>query len=378
MVIDINGYFAPAGAGGLSLYTLTPCRLLDTRQGGAQPFSGTLNVNVTAFGCSVPTTAQAYVFNATVVPPSSLGYLTLWPEGAPLPVVSTLNALDGSITSNMAIVPTSNGSISAFAAAPTQLILDISGYFAPSSIPPGAFATTGSMTTPRRYHAATLLPNGTVLVVGGTGGAGATGTLSSAEIYNPATNTFSATGSMTTARAEPVSTLLADGTVMVAGGFASDGTGLNSAEIYNPATGIFTPIATGFYSEFVSTLTLLPNGKVLGTGAGGAIGEVYNPATGTFSATGNLLAPSLQFDTATLLPNGTVLVAGGDDLSPDLVGGGPGTLASAEIYNPATGSFTATGSMTTPREADTATLLPNGKVLLVGGDESGTAELYQP
>jgi hypothetical protein len=132
MVIDVNGYFAPAGSGGLSLYTLTPCRVPDTRQGGVQPFSGALNVNVTgASNCGVPLTAQAYVFNATVVPPSSLGYLTLWPEGASQPLVSTLNALDGSITSNMAIVPTSNGSISAFASNPTHLILDISGYFGP-------------------------------------------------------------------------------------------------------------------------------------------------------------------------------------------------------------------------------------------------------
>jgi hypothetical protein len=135
MVIDVNGYFAPAGTGGLSLYTLTPCRVLDTRQGGAQPFSGALNVNVTAFGCSVPAGAQSYVFNATVVPSGTLGYLTLWAQGAAQPVVSTLNAIDGSVTSNMAIVPTTSGPISAYATYPTQLLLDISGYFAPSNQP---------------------------------------------------------------------------------------------------------------------------------------------------------------------------------------------------------------------------------------------------
>jgi hypothetical protein len=133
LAIDIDGYFATPGMGGISLYALAPCRVLDTRQGGAQPFSGILNVNVTGFGCSVPTTAQAFVFNATVVPPGALGYLTLWPQGAAQPLVSTLNALDGSITSNMAIVPTTNGSTSAFASNPAQLILDISGYFAPST-----------------------------------------------------------------------------------------------------------------------------------------------------------------------------------------------------------------------------------------------------
>jgi hypothetical protein len=130
MVIDINGYFAPPGPGGLSLYTLTPCRALDSRQNGG-PFSGVLDVNVTASGCGAPGSALAYVFNATVVPPGSLGFLTLWPEGAAQPLVSTLNAIDGSLTSNLAIVPAAAGAVSAFASNPTQLILDTSGYFAP-------------------------------------------------------------------------------------------------------------------------------------------------------------------------------------------------------------------------------------------------------
>jgi hypothetical protein len=130
MVIDINGYFAPPGAGGLSLYTLSPCRVLDTRQTPG-PLTGTLGVNVAGNACDAPTTAQAYVFNATVVPPSPLGYLTLWPEGSVQPLVSTLNAIDGSLTSNMAVVPAASGAVNAFASNPTQLILDISGYFAP-------------------------------------------------------------------------------------------------------------------------------------------------------------------------------------------------------------------------------------------------------
>jgi hypothetical protein len=88
-------------------------------------------VNVTGSGCGVPTSAQAYVFNATVVPPGALGYLTLWPQGTTQSLVSALNALDGSITSNMAIVPAASGSVSAYASNPTQLLLDISGYFAP-------------------------------------------------------------------------------------------------------------------------------------------------------------------------------------------------------------------------------------------------------
>ena len=132
LVIDINGYFAPAGQNGLSLYPVVPCRVLDTRTvGNGQPFSGELTVDVLYSGCT-PSTAQAYVFNATVVPPGPLGFLTLWPDGSGQPGVSTLNAADGAVTSNMAIVPAGNqGKIDAFASDLTQLILDISSYFAP-------------------------------------------------------------------------------------------------------------------------------------------------------------------------------------------------------------------------------------------------------
>jgi hypothetical protein len=130
VVIDVNGYFAAPGAGGLSLYATTPCRVLDTRN-GTGAFSGVLSVNIESSTCAPPSTAQAYVVNATVVPSGTLGYLTLWPAGQTQPQVSTLNAYDGVISSNMAIVPTLNGSINAFAANPTQLILDLFGYYAP-------------------------------------------------------------------------------------------------------------------------------------------------------------------------------------------------------------------------------------------------------
>jgi len=130
LVIDTNGYFATPGAGGLSLYNLAPCRVLDTRLSGAAPFSGIREVVVNGT-CGIPSTARAYVFNATVVPPGKLGYLSLWPQGEPQPVAATLNAVDGVITSNMAIVPAANGAIDAYASDPTHLILDIFGYFAP-------------------------------------------------------------------------------------------------------------------------------------------------------------------------------------------------------------------------------------------------------
>ena len=130
LLVDVNGYFAAPGTGGFSMYPVAPCRVLDTRQSGGS-FVGEKTVNVVGSACAPPSNAAAYIFNATVVPPGPMLYLSLWPDGEQQPVVSTLNAEDGFITSNMAIVPTSNGSIDAYAYALTQLILDISGYFAP-------------------------------------------------------------------------------------------------------------------------------------------------------------------------------------------------------------------------------------------------------
>jgi uncharacterized repeat protein (TIGR03803 family) len=134
LAIDINGYFAAPGTGGLSLYPAPPCRVFDSRKvGSGQPFTGTLAPPVDVVGsvCAPPGTAQAYTLNVTVVPSGNLSYLTLWPDSEGQPIVSTLNAADGWITSNMAIVPTVNGSVDAYEAGMTQLILDISSYFAP-------------------------------------------------------------------------------------------------------------------------------------------------------------------------------------------------------------------------------------------------------
>jgi Galactose oxidase, central domain/Kelch motif len=243
------------------------------------------------------------------------------------------------------------------------------------------FQATGDMGPERAAHTATLLTNGKVLV---TGGFNSTDILATAELFDPATGTFTPTGAMTTARFSHTATLLANGKVLVTGG--SDITGLfdNSgdlatAELYDPATGTFT--ATGAMSEPRSehTATLLANGKVLM--AGGAVGnaaELFDPATGSFTATGELIVGGRWGCTATLLNDGTVLIAGGRD-SEDVFDAFP--LNDAELFNPATGTFTATGLMTQFRYEHAAALLNNGQVLLTGGFNGNPlqdAELFDP
>jgi hypothetical protein len=132
LVVDITGYFAPPRFGGLSLYTVAPCRAFDSRMtGSGQPFVGILDISLQTAGCSLPGSAQAYAMNATVVPSAQLSYLTLWPTGAGQPVVSTLNSYDGAVTANMALTPAQGGSVSSYVTDVTHLILDVTGYFAP-------------------------------------------------------------------------------------------------------------------------------------------------------------------------------------------------------------------------------------------------------
>jgi uncharacterized repeat protein (TIGR03803 family) len=129
LLLDVNGYFADPGAGGKSFVSMPPCRAYDSRSNHGQPFQGERTVNIVNSTCDTRTMASTYLLNATVTPSSTLGYLTLWADAQMMPGVSTLNAYDGSTTSNMAIVPSVNGSIDAYASGLTQLVLDISGYF---------------------------------------------------------------------------------------------------------------------------------------------------------------------------------------------------------------------------------------------------------
>jgi len=132
LVIDIDGYFAPMTTGGLSLYNISPCRIHDTRQPtGTPPFVGQLNIQVSNTYCGVPLASTAGVLSVVVVPAEPMGFLTLWEQGQTQPLASTLNAVDAAVTSNLAIVPMSNGLIGSFASNHTQLALDVFGFFAP-------------------------------------------------------------------------------------------------------------------------------------------------------------------------------------------------------------------------------------------------------
>ena len=246
----------------------------------------------------------------------------------------------------------------------------------------GRFSVTGSMAVARVGHQATLLDDGRVLVTGGRVGGVAKG-YASAELYDPATGKFTATGSMKSARIYHSATLLPDGRVLVAGG--ESGSCWNTAEIYDPATGKFT--ATGSMRACrYSHSALLVGGVVLLIGGenGGTVpvatAEIYDPATGKFAATGSMGVRRGGNKTATLLANGNVLVAGGStgDSSASIT-------AAAELYDPTTGTFTSVGSMTGPRAMHAAVLLGDGRVLICGGKNAftsagnlATAELYDP
>lgn len=294
--------------------------------------------------------------------------------------------------------------------------------------PPGVFVAVGEMTRERWDHTATLLPDGTVLIVGGS--SSSAGMSSSAEIYDPSTATFRPTGSMRADRAGHTATLLATGKVLVAGG-----TGQTTAELYDPVTATFSetgPLLAVI--QFGHAATLLPTGQVLLVGGSSATSEappraqLYDPITGTFSWTGpegssnffsaswptaNLLADGrvlvvgrnpaeiydpltnsfaltgrlvsrqyeygLYWHTSTQLEDGTVLVAGGYDewnCSP---------FNAAEIYDPSSRSFKPIAPMPTSRDLHTATRLRDGRVLITGGGTGGCgtptndgAELYDP
>jgi hypothetical protein len=237
-------------------------------------------------------------------------------------------------------------------------------------------------------HTATRLPNGKVLIAGGYSGQGPNNLtyLASAELYDPATGTFSPTGSMSSARYHCTATPLTSGIVVIAGGTGLSGS-LASVALYDPGTGGFRSGGSMTAARVGHTATLLSNGRVLLAGGARAdqpaspeylaSAELYDPAGDAFAATGSMAA-ARSGPLAVRLYDGRVLVVGGLGLD------GSGAVsypASAELYDSATGAFTTAGP-TTGRVGATATLLADGRVLIAGGGATGgvlaSADLYQP
>lgn len=269
----------------------------------------------------------------------------------------------------------------------------------------GTFQPTGSLSSPRFFATATRLADGHVLIAGGydCGRGGQDGVWATAEVYDPARGTFTPTGSMGVPREFHTATLLPDGRVLIAGGFTAPApTGIGTmtlasvrtaesststlarAELFDPATGTFSPTDTMRAARMHHTATALADGRVLLVGGGGesqassASAEIYDPTLGTFRTTGSL-ATGRWLHSATRLLDGRVLVVGGRSPA-DAV------HRSAELYDPSSGRFGSAGQLGEGRQEHTATLLPDGHVLVVGGFWSdgsswrvlASAELFDP
>ncbi len=243
----------------------------------------------------------------------------------------------------------------------------------------GTFTAAGAMTSARMGHTATLLPDGKVLMAGGTVSAGGFVPSNGAEIYDPSTGVFSATGKMISNHVCQQAILLNSGKVLIVGGNSSDQP--PNAELYDPTTGTFA--LTGTYANDTfdfntcqgSQSALLADGRVLIIfESGGA--QIYDPSRDAFARTSNPIVADYVdgLPSATLLMSGNLLVAGGCEYT---------LYATAELFNLGTETFAPTGSLTSGRTLDTATLLPDGTVLMTGsyvpgGGSLASAELYDP
>jgi N-acetylneuraminic acid mutarotase len=264
----------------------------------------------------------------------------------------------------------------------------------------GNWSSTGSMVHARAFHTAALLPTGQVLVAGGQGAGGTS--LSSTELYDSSTGTWAsdtlpgAPLPMNVARQKHTMTVLPSGNLLVVGGQDASSNPLSSVEEYFVASNTWVGASPMFTARYSHTATLMPStatnsqtvppqilvaGGETGVNTATGSAELYNTATGQWSQVLPGLTTARASHTASLLPNGNVLIAGGDTFT----GGTSGATASAEIYNltgASAGTITLAGVMTTAREQHTATVLPSGVVLVAGGSATasgsaiGSAELY--
>ena len=242
---------------------------------------------------------------------------------------------------------------------------------------PHGFRATAEMTTARSSHTATLLNDGKVLVAGGLDANGVA--LATAELYDPASGTFTSTGSMTTSRYGHTATLLNNGKVLVTGGMDANGSGLAAAELFDPARGTFASTGNMTAARFEHTATLLNDGRALvagGVGLPPSPAELFDATTETFTATTDMISARVSHRAA-LLDDGNVLLTGGTDGVPSDI------LTTAELFDATSNSFGSTGNMSTARRYHTATSLKGGRVLVTGGDDgsgnsNATAELYDP
>lgn len=245
-------------------------------------------------------------------------------------------------------------------------------------------ATAGRPNASRAHHSATLLADGRVVLAGGQSLEGGERTHALSEIFDPADESFTPAGDLNEARAGHAATMLSDGRVLVVGGHQTTAPGfgvcLASAEIFDPGARTFSP--TGSMAEprcslIFSGITLLRDGRVLVFGWQSVRAELFDPGTGSFAATGTM-ATMHNAGTATLLRDGRVLVAGGVN---EVAGAGT-TTAAVEIYDPRLGVFSPVAALTVPRQQHSATRLRNGRVLIAGGFDSAvgadlsSAELY--
>lgn len=325
----------------------------------------------------------SYVFAATG---NSLQQPFTWSETGALPA-----GLAFASSGTLSGTPTQTGSFPISVTATDQFMQASAAASFTIVVTPHGFLLTGSMATARRFHAATLLPNGKVLV---TGGENATYTpVASAELYDPSSGTFSPTGNMTVGRAGHTATLLNNGKVLIAGGYSgtTGNAAVSRAELYDPATNTFAATTGSMTAaRTYHTATLLQSGKVLIAGGDVmsynassqslASAEIFDPSSGSFTATGSMTVPR-ESHAATLLNSGKVLITGGSD---GAYGYTPtATLyATSETFDPSTDQFTAAGMMTTQRNWQTASLLASGKVLVAGGatlsQNGATADLFDP